>query len=47
MDIHLELGDSSAGPLSGASMDPSRTLGPNIVGGDMGPIWVYVAGGKS
>ncbi len=32
------------GPLSGASMDPARTLGPNIVGGDLGPIWVYIIG---
>lgn len=33
-----------AGPLSGASMDPARTLGPNLVGGDLGPIWVYFVG---
>lgn len=33
-----------AGPLTGSSMDPARTLGPNIVGGDMGPIWVYIIG---
>ena len=33
-----------AGPLTGSSMDPARTLGPNIVGGDIGPIWVYIIG---
>jgi aquaporin Z len=33
-----------AGALSGASMDPARTIGPNIVGGNIGPIWVYIAG---
>lgn len=32
------------GPLSGASMDPARTIGPNVVGGDVGPIWVYIIG---
>ena len=32
------------GPLSGASMDPARTIGPNIVGGDPGPLWVYIIG---
>lgn len=32
------------GPLTGASMDPARTLGPNLVGGDAGPIWVYIVG---
>jgi aquaporin Z len=33
-----------AGPLSGASMDPARTLGPNVIGGDLGPLWVYFVG---
>lgn len=33
-----------AAPLSGASMNPARTLGPNLVGGDLGPYWVYLAG---
>lgn len=33
-----------AAPLSGASMNPARTLGPNLVGGDLGPYWVYLVG---
>jgi aquaporin Z len=33
-----------AAPLSGASMNPARTLGPNLVGGDLGPYWVYLIG---
>lgn len=41
---YIALSAMWGGPLSGASMDPARTLGPNIVGGDIGPIWVYIAG---
>ena len=31
-------------PISGASMNPARTLGPDLVGGDFSHYWVYVAG---
>jgi aquaporin Z len=31
-------------PISGASMNPSRTFGPDLVGGDFSAYWVYVAG---
>lgn len=41
---YIALSAMWGGPLSGASMDPARTLGPNIVGGSVGPIWVYIAG---
>lgn len=41
---YIALSAMWAGPLSGASMDAARTLGPNIVGGNVGPIWVYIAG---
>ena len=31
-------------PISGASMNPSRTFGPDLVGADFTAYWVYVAG---
>jgi len=33
-----------ASPISGASMNPARTLGPDIVANDYTGWWVYVAG---
>ena len=31
------------GPVSGASMNPARTLGPVIAGGPTEALWVYLA----
>ena len=32
------------GPISGASMNPARSLGPGLVAGDLHAIWVYLLG---
>lgn len=31
-------------PISGASMNPARTFGPDLVGNDWTSYWVYIAG---
>ena len=31
-------------PMTGASMNPARSLGPGLVGGDMSQTWIYVIG---
>lgn len=33
-----------AGPVSGASMNPARSLGPALIGGNMGSFWIYLIG---
>jgi aquaporin Z len=31
-------------PISGASMNPARTFGPDVIGADFHAYWVYVVG---
>jgi aquaporin NIP len=30
------------GPISGASMNPARSLGPGVIAGDLHAIWIYL-----
>jgi len=40
----VTLGALVGGPVTGASMNPARSLAPALVSGDLGSLWVYLAG---
>jgi aquaporin Z len=41
---YIALAGLWAAPVSGVSMNPARSIGPALVGGDFSSYWVYVAG---
>jgi glycerol uptake facilitator-like aquaporin len=40
----LAVGVFIAGPVTGGSVNPARSLGPMIVAGDLTSVWLYVLG---
>jgi len=40
----IALGGLIALPIEGASMNPARSLGPALVAGDLGDVWLYIVG---
>jgi aquaporin NIP len=40
----VTLGSLVGGPVSGASMNPARSLGPALVSGDLASLWIYLLG---
>jgi aquaporin Z len=41
---YIALAGLWASPISGASMNPARTFGPDLVGAHFSHDWVYIAG---
>jgi aquaporin Z len=41
---YIALAGLWAAPISGASMNPVRSFAPDLVRGDLGTTWIYVAG---
>jgi len=38
----VALGSLVGGPISGASMNPARSIGPALVSGDLSELWIYL-----
>jgi aquaporin Z len=41
---YIALAGLWAAPISGASMNPARSLAPDLLRGDLGTAWIYVVG---
>jgi aquaporin Z len=42
--VYIALAGLWASPVSGASMNPARSLGPDLARGDFHDLWIYLAG---
>ena len=40
----VAMGSLAGGPVSGASLNPARSIGPAIVSGDLTGLWIYLVG---
>jgi aquaporin NIP len=39
----IALASLVGGPISGASLNPARSVGPALVSGELGTVWIYVS----
>ncbi|MDG2014505.1 MAG: MIP family channel protein [Pirellulaceae bacterium] len=40
--VTVTLASIAAGPISGASMNPARSLGPAVISGQIASLWIYL-----
>jgi aquaporin Z len=42
--FYIALAGMFGATISGASMNPARTLGPDLIAGDLSQLWIYIVG---